>query len=47
MLSGVKAGLVSTDVLKKEKEENRRREKSNQPLEGWFDLFSFCLLLLG
>ncbi|XP_015251704.1 PREDICTED: BUD13 homolog [Cyprinodon variegatus] len=33
MLSGVKAGLVSTDVLKKEKEENRRREKSNQPLE--------------
>ncbi|XP_054899952.1 BUD13 homolog [Poeciliopsis prolifica] len=33
MLSGGKAGLVSIDVLKKEQEENRRREKNNQPLE--------------
>lgn len=35
MLSGGKAGLVSGDVLRKEQEENRRREKINQPLEGW------------
>lgn len=34
MLSGGTAGLVSVDVLRKEKEENRRREKKNQPLEG-------------
>ncbi|KAM4726174.1 BUD13 homolog [Anableps anableps] len=33
MLSGGKAGLVSIDILKKEQEENRRREKNNQPLE--------------
>ncbi|XP_078122508.1 BUD13 homolog [Sander vitreus] len=33
MLSGGKAGLVSGDVLRKEQEENRRREKINQPLE--------------
>ncbi|KAK5608723.1 hypothetical protein CRENBAI_021300 [Crenichthys baileyi] len=33
MLSGGKAGLVSIDILKKEQEENRRWEKSNQPLE--------------
>uniref|UniRef100_A0A3P9PUG7 BUD13 homolog n=1 Tax=Poecilia reticulata TaxID=8081 RepID=A0A3P9PUG7_POERE len=33
MLSGGKSGLVSIDVLKKEQEENRRREKNNQPLE--------------
>ncbi|XP_047234798.1 BUD13 homolog isoform X2 [Girardinichthys multiradiatus] len=33
MLSGGKAGLVSNDILKKEQEENRRWEKSNQPLE--------------
>ncbi|KAM6907400.1 BUD13 homolog [Xenentodon cancila] len=33
MLSGGKSGLVSVDVLKKEQEENRRRERNNQPLE--------------
>ncbi|XP_056140832.1 BUD13 homolog isoform X2 [Lampris incognitus] len=33
MLTGGKAGLVSIDVLRKEQEENRRREKTNQPLE--------------
>ncbi|KAL3971081.1 cohesin complex subunit SA-1/2 [Sarotherodon galilaeus] len=33
MLSGGKAGLVSVDILRKEQEENRRREKHNQPLE--------------
>eukprot|EP00064_Thunnus_orientalis_P014385 superscaffoldBa00002483_g14429 len=33
MLSGGKAGLVSVDVLRKEQEENRRRERHNQPLE--------------
>ncbi|XP_076607384.1 BUD13 homolog [Chaetodon auriga] len=33
MLSGGKAGLVSVDVLRKEQEENRRRERGNQPLE--------------
>ncbi|XP_064207739.1 BUD13 homolog [Anguilla rostrata] len=33
MLSGGAAGLVSLDVLRKEQEENRRREKNNQPLE--------------
>lgn len=41
MLSGGKAGLVSVDVLRKEQEENRHREKNNQPLEGWL---SFSLL---
>ncbi|XP_017273700.1 BUD13 homolog [Kryptolebias marmoratus] len=33
MLSGGKAGLVSVDILRKEQEENRRRDKNNQPLE--------------
>ncbi|XP_041865266.1 BUD13 homolog isoform X2 [Melanotaenia boesemani] len=33
MLSGGRAGLVSVEVLRKEQEENRRREKKNQPLE--------------
>ncbi|XP_069577946.1 BUD13 homolog isoform X2 [Brachyistius frenatus] len=33
MLSGGKAGLVSVDVLRKEQEENRRRDRNNQPLE--------------
>ncbi|KAJ7997504.1 hypothetical protein DPEC_G00229710 [Dallia pectoralis] len=33
MLSGGAAGLVSVDVLRREQEENRRREKINQPLE--------------
>ncbi|XP_044079285.1 BUD13 homolog [Siniperca chuatsi] len=33
MLSGGTAGLVSVDVLRKEQEENRRRERNNQPLE--------------
>ncbi|XP_074467978.1 BUD13 homolog isoform X2 [Sebastes fasciatus] len=33
MLSGGTAGLVSVDVLRKEHEENRRRERRNQPLE--------------
>ncbi|XP_071316510.1 BUD13 homolog [Trachinotus anak] len=33
MLTGGKAGLVSVDVLRKEQEENRRRERNNQPLE--------------
>ncbi|KAM9349023.1 BUD13 homolog [Symphorus nematophorus] len=33
MLSGGKAGLVSVEVLRKEQEENRRRERNNQPLE--------------
>ncbi|XP_060910852.1 BUD13 homolog [Labrus mixtus] len=33
MLSGGKSGLVSVDVLRKEQEENRRRERHNQPLE--------------
>ena len=41
MLSGGKAGLVSVEVLRKEQEENRRRERNNQPLEGWL---SFLLL---
>lgn len=35
MLSGGTAGLISVDVLRKEQEENRRRERKNQPLEGW------------
>ncbi|XP_070773618.1 BUD13 homolog [Enoplosus armatus] len=33
MLSGGTAGLVSVDVLRKEQEENRRRDRNNQPLE--------------
>ncbi|KAK2828632.1 hypothetical protein Q5P01_019666 [Channa striata] len=33
MLSGGKAGLVSVDLLRKEQEENRHRERNNQPLE--------------
>ncbi|XP_045546273.1 BUD13 homolog [Salmo salar] len=33
MLSGAAAGLVSVDVLRREQQENRRREKINQPLE--------------
>ncbi|CAN9501323.1 unnamed protein product [Ophioblennius macclurei] len=33
MLSGGKAGLVSIEVLRKEHEDNRRREKHNKPLE--------------
>ncbi|XP_035482745.1 BUD13 homolog isoform X1 [Scophthalmus maximus] len=33
MLSGGKAGLVCVDVLRKEQEENRRRDRNNQPLE--------------
>lgn len=37
MLSGGKAGLVSVDILRKEQEENRRREKHNQPLEGFIN----------
>ncbi|XP_051256632.1 BUD13 homolog isoform X2 [Dicentrarchus labrax] len=33
MLSGGTAGLVSVDILRKEQEENRRRERQNKPLE--------------
>ncbi|XP_067279101.1 BUD13 homolog [Pseudorasbora parva] len=33
MLSGGAAGLVSVDILRKEQEEIRRKEKRNQPLE--------------
>ncbi|KAF7665261.1 hypothetical protein LDENG_00141910 [Lucifuga dentata] len=33
MLSGGKAGLVSIEVLRKEQEENRRRDRNNKPLE--------------
>lgn len=33
MLSGGKAGLVPLDILRKEQEENRRRDRNNQPLE--------------
>nr|XP_055036849.1 BUD13 homolog isoform X1 [Misgurnus anguillicaudatus] len=33
MLSGGAAGLVSVDILRKEQEDIRRREKRNQPLE--------------
>lgn len=36
MLSGGRAGLVTGEILRKEQEENRRKEKHNQPLEGWF-----------
>lgn len=34
MLSGGAAGLVSSETLRKEQEEIRRREKHNRPLEG-------------
>lgn len=34
MLSGGAAGLVSVDILRKEQEDIRRREKRNKPLEG-------------
>lgn len=34
MLSGGAAGLVSSETLRKEQEEMRRREKYNRPLEG-------------
>ncbi|XP_054611301.1 BUD13 homolog [Dunckerocampus dactyliophorus] len=34
MLSGGKAGLISSDVLRKEKEEERRRDGNNQELEN-------------
>ncbi|MBN3325322.1 BUD13 protein, partial [Atractosteus spatula] len=34
MLSGGAAGLVSLDLLRKEREENRQRDRANQPLEG-------------
>lgn len=34
MLSGGAAGLVSSETLRKEQEEMRRREKHNRPLEG-------------
>ncbi|KAI5096581.1 BUD13-like [Silurus meridionalis] len=33
MLSGGTAGLVSSDILRKEQEDMRRREKQNRPLE--------------
>uniref|UniRef100_W5MFK8 BUD13 homolog n=1 Tax=Lepisosteus oculatus TaxID=7918 RepID=W5MFK8_LEPOC len=33
MLSGGAAGLVSLDLLRKEREENRQRDRANQPLE--------------
>ncbi|KAM9847181.1 BUD13 homolog [Aulostomus maculatus] len=33
MLSGGKSGLVTRDVLRQEQEENRRRDRHNQPLE--------------
>lgn len=45
MLSGGKAGLVSVDILRKEQEENRRRERNNKPLEGFYQLFSFEIFL--
>ncbi|XP_034034291.1 BUD13 homolog [Thalassophryne amazonica] len=34
MLSGGKAGLISADVLRKEQDESRRRERRNLPLEN-------------
>lgn len=46
MLSGGKAGLVSVDVLRKEQEQNRRRERHNRPLEGWPNFFSSFKQLL-
>ncbi|XP_069470601.1 BUD13 homolog [Ambystoma mexicanum] len=33
MLSGGKAGLVSADILRKEKKDSRRKEQENKPLE--------------
>lgn len=38
MLSGGKAGLVSSDVLRKEKEEARRRDGNNKDLESQYYL---------
>lgn len=47
MLSGGAAGLVSVDVLRKEQEEIRRREKRNKPLEGLKNSYSsFYVFLL-
>lgn len=44
MLSGGQAGLISVEVLREEQEENRRRERKNQPLEGWIsDFFLFTI----
>lgn len=37
MLSGEATGLVSSETLRKEQEEVRRREKQNRPLEGLFE----------
>lgn len=34
MLSGDKAGLVSTDTLRKEKEDRRKRERAAEHLAG-------------
>lgn len=34
MSSGVKAGLVSADVLRREQQELRRHERNNKHLEG-------------
>lgn len=34
MLSGVKAGLVSADVLRREQQELRRHERNHKHLEG-------------
>lgn len=34
MMSGVKAGLVSADVLRREQQELKKRERSNKRLEG-------------
>lgn len=34
MMSGVKAGLVSADVLRKEQQELRKQERSSKHLEG-------------
>lgn len=45
MLSGGAAGLVSVDILRKEQEEIRRKEKRNQPLEGLMK--SHCVVLFS
>lgn len=45
MLSGGAAGLVSVDILRKEQEEIRRKEKRNQPLEGLMK--SHCVILFS
>lgn len=34
MMTGVKAGLVSADVLRREQQELKKRERSNRHLEG-------------